>query len=597
MKIGLEIHQRLDTKKLFCECPSLLADKDAEPDAVVRRKLHPVLSELGEIDKASRAEFSRERTFEYQHFSKSSCLVELDEEPPHNLNKEALNIVLGIALRLGARPVDELHMMRKIVIDGSNTAGFQRTAVVALNGVIQSSRGPVGIPLIALEEESAGIVKGKGADPAYRLDRLGIPLIEMSTTPVIKDAAHLREVAEKIGMLLRATGKVARGLGTIRQDVNISTEGGARVEIKGAQDLKTLPQLVENEVNRQTELVKIINELRSAGAYDFKEKAHDVTAIFRKTDSPMIKKGIEAGASVIAMRLPLHAGYLGRELQPKRRYGSELSDYAKPAGVKGIIHSDEELSKYKISGTEAAAVGKELGITENDAFVIVVAPESKASDALKRVAERAKMDFVPEETRRANPDTTSAYMRPLPGRARMYPETDVPPIHITDKLLAEAREGMGESLEEKEAKLEKLLNKEMARKMLKSRALRLFEELVKEGADPMLAAVTIEDTVVSLRREGVEFTNLETSLKDLFAEYAKGTFVKAAIPDILKHMTKGARAEAVVKVYRLQRITGKALEELAEKEGYDMGRIMAKLRLQADPKELAGIIAKGKKKK
>ncbi|MFH1393361.1 MAG: Glu-tRNA(Gln) amidotransferase subunit GatE [Candidatus Micrarchaeota archaeon] len=596
MKIGIEIHQRLETTKLFCNCPSMLADKDDKPDMETVRRLHPVFSELGEIDEASRAEFSKDRLFRYQSFSGSDCLVEVDEEPPHAMNPEALSIALEIAAHLDANPVDELHVMRKMVIDGSNTAGFQRTAVVAMNGRLESSKGTVEIPLIAIEEESAGIVGTSGNEATYRLDRLGIPLVEINTAPVIRDGEHLKEVAEKLGMLLRATGKVARGLGTIRQDVNISTEGGARVEIKGAQDLRMLPTLVELEVKRQTSLVKIIHELRTEKAFDFSAKETDVTKIFSRTASIIIKKGLEGGASVMAVALPRHEGFLGREIQPGRRYGSELSDYAKHAGVKGIIHTDEDMKKYNITEKELSAVRKSLKSKEGDAIVLVVAPEKQASAALKQAVRRASMDFVPEETRKAHPDGTSSYMRPLPGRARMYPETDIPPIPITQELLAATRESMGESLEEKEKGLAKILNPEMAKKMIRSRHLRLFEELVEGGADPKLAAVTIEDTAVSLRREGFEIPQLEKTLKGLFGEYSKGTFVKAAIPDILKHMAKGASAESVVKVYRLQRLSGAELEKIAESEGHDMKAIMRKYRLQVDPAELAAVLSKKRRK-
>lgn len=589
MKIGIEIHQRLDSKKLFCNCPSLLADKDANPDLETERRLHPVFSELGEIDEASRVEFSKDRSFCYHSFSENTCLVELDEEPPDRLNHTALDIALEIAMHLNAKPVDELHIMRKIVIDGSNTAGFQRTSVVAMNGKLESSKGTIHIPMIAIEEESAGIVKNNDSRATYRLDRLGIPLVEISTDPDIKDGAHLKEVAEKLGMILRATGKVARGLGTIRQDVNVSTEGGARVEIKGAQDLKLLPTLVENEVKRQTELLKIIYELRTAKAYDFKEQFKDLTSIFSNTNSPLIKKGIVGGV-VFGLKLPKHNGFLGKELQPNKRYGSELSDYAKMAGVKGIIHSDEDLSKYKISESEKEEISQSLGVKSEDGFVLVVAPKEQAKKALEFVVKRAKIDTVPEETRKANPDGTSSYMRPLPGKARLYPETDVPPIQITEELLANVRKNLGQSLEEKEKSLSKLLNPEMAKKILKSRHIKLFEKLVKTGTDPMLIAVTLENTIVSLRREGVVFKDLDNALIQLFGEYKKGSFVKSAIPDILKHMAKGARIDAVLTVHRLHKISGAQLEKIAKAEGYNLGQIMKKHRLQVDPAELSKLL-------
>lgn len=591
MKIGIEIHQRLDTNKLFCDCPSELTEED-KPSRTINRRLHPVLSELGEVDEASQTEFAKGRRFTYQAFSRCNCLVETDEEPPKTLNEGALMIALQVAAQLHAKAVNEVHIMRKMVIDGSNTSGFQRTSVIAVNGHISSSQGTIGIPLIALEEESAGIISSSDSEAVYRLDRLGIPLVEITTTPDIKDGAHLVEVAEKIGMILRTTGKVARGLGTIRQDVNVSTEGGARVEIKGAQDLKMLPKLVEIEEKRQLELVKILTELRSRKASPVKKQVIDATSIFQDTKAAIISSSLKAGASVLAQKLPAHRSLLGREIQPGKRYGTELSDYAKKAGVKGIIHSDEDMGKYGITKEEESALRKELGMDGDDAFILVVAQKAQAEAAIGYAIARANMDFVPEETRRANPDGTSTFMRPLAGKARLYPETDVPPLTITEDILSYVE--AGESLEDKKKKLEKLLNKEMAGRMLKSRNLHLFEKLTEAGADPMLAAATLEDTLVALRREGIEFADLESTLLEMFAEYKKGSFVKAAISEVLKGMAKGARVEAVLKVFRLQKMTGDELEKLVSECGYDMTKVMQKCRLQADPAEVASIIKKSK---
>ncbi len=591
MKIGIEIHQRLDTNKLFCGCPSAQSD-EGKPDLLMSRRLHPVVSEMGEIDEASMAEKSKDRVFEYQVFQKHDCLVEMDEEPPGRMNMEALRIGLQMAKELQATPVDEVQPMRKMVIDGSNTSGFQRTAIVALNGCLESSKGTIHITTIAIEEESAGIISNEEGKATYRLDRLGIPLIEITTDPDIKDGAHLFEVAEKIGMMLRATGKVARGLGTIRQDVNISTDGGARVEIKGAQDLKMLPQYLEIEVKRQTALVSVLAELRARKVLPISSKPIDATEIFKSSKAKIIEGGLKSGASVLAMNLPRHKGLLGREIQPGKRYGTELSDYSKRAGVKGIIHSDENLEKYPISQDELKKLAKKLDMGEQDSFVLVIAPKEQAETALSFVLERANMDFVPGETRRANPDATTTYLRPLPGKARMYPETDVPPIPITTDFLKSVEKG--ESLDEKRKRLEKILNKEMAGTMLKSRNLHLFEKLVASGADPTLAATTLENTLVSLRREGIELTDPEKTLGELFEEYKKGAFVKAAIPEMLKGMAKGARVEAVLKVYRLQRITGDMLDQLVKENYYDMTAIMQKFRLQVDPQEVAELVKKKK---
>ncbi|MCX6768776.1 MAG: Glu-tRNA(Gln) amidotransferase subunit GatE, partial [Candidatus Micrarchaeota archaeon] len=501
MKCGLEIHQRLDTGKLFCRCSSELAER--EPDYKFKRRLRASAGETGEVDLAAKTEQEKEREFHYDGFFESCCLVEADEEPPLEADAEALRIVLGIAQQLHMDIFDELHIMRKIVVDGSNTSGFQRTCLVATDGYLETSKGKVRISTVAVEEESSGIISEEAHIKHYRLDRLGIPLIELATEPDIVDAEHCKETAEKIGLILRATGKVARGIGTIRQDVNVSTEKGARVEIKGAQDLKMLPLYVENEVKRQEELLKLLVEIKKRlGEKELKAKIADLTGVFAKTECALIKKGLETDGHVLGVRLEGHEGLLGWELLHGRRYGTELSDYAKSAGVKGIIHSDEDFAKYKISDKERDAVCRMLDARKGDAFAMVVAHKTTAERALHKVLERANMRRVPEETRNPNPDGTSSFMRPLAGRSRMYPETDLKTIVITDKLLEEAKAAAGGGLEKKSGWLAGVLNLEMAGRMLKSRNLQLFEELVKAGAEPMLAAGTLEQTLVELRREG-----------------------------------------------------------------------------------------------
>lgn len=246
---GIEIHQQLDGKKLFCSCPTLNLQKD--PDIKVIRKLRTTASELGKIDSAAQYEADKNLHFIYESSSADTCLVEYDEEPPHPVNQEALKTALTVALLLDAKPVDEIHFMRKIVIDGSNTSGFQRTALIAVDGHVDTPKGKVLVPTICLEEESAQKIEAGKDFIRYRLDRLGIPLIEIATDASIKDPEHAKEVAAHIGMVLRSVDGVKRGLGTIRQDLNISITGHPRVEIKGFQDLRSIPKTIENEVRRQ----------------------------------------------------------------------------------------------------------------------------------------------------------------------------------------------------------------------------------------------------------------------------------------------------------------------------------------------------------
>ena len=284
LKVGLEIHQQLDTShKLFCSCrPQLFKD---EPEITFLRRLRPTQSELGQIDPAAYFEFQKGAKILYEANEATSCLVEMDEEPPHDLNMEAVEIALIVALMLNAKPVDEIHVMRKTVIDGSNTTGFQRTCIVALNGELDIKGKKIPIQHIAVEEDAARIMGREGSTVRYRIDRLGIPLIEVTTGPVIYSPKEAEEVAFAIGRILRATGKVKRGLGTIRQDLNISIKQGALIEVKGVQELELLPVVIENEVKRQLNLLKIRDELKARGLKeeDIKEEFVEVSEIFKET--------------------------------------------------------------------------------------------------------------------------------------------------------------------------------------------------------------------------------------------------------------------------------------------------------------------------
>ncbi len=265
-RCGLEIHQQLEGKKLFCNCPTLNTDRKA--DIFASRRLRAVVGETGEIDIAAAHEMAKEKLFRYEGHSDDCCLIECDEEPPLPLNKEALETALKVALLLNARIVEEIHVMRKIVIDGSNVSGFQRTALIAMDGFVETSEGRVDIPTICLEEESAQKISAKETEVHYKLDRLGIPLIEIATSASIRSGVHAKEVAAHLGMVLRSVDGVKRGIGTIRQDVNISIEKGARTEVKGFQDLRSIPKVIEFEVKRQQEMIldgkKIAKEVRKA---------------------------------------------------------------------------------------------------------------------------------------------------------------------------------------------------------------------------------------------------------------------------------------------------------------------------------------------
>ncbi|MDF0590476.1 Glu-tRNA(Gln) amidotransferase subunit GatE [Candidatus Methanocrinis natronophilus] len=575
---GIEIHQQLDTAaKLFCGCPTRIRDSE-EHDHQFFRHLRPARSELGEIDRAALEEVLVSRKFIYRSYD-TTCLVEADDEPPSELNPEALEIGLVVSRLLNMQIADEVHTMRKIVIDGSNTSGFQRTAYLASHGGIETSRGRVGIETICLEEEAARIVDDRGDEVIYSLDRLGIPLVEICTSPDIISPSHAREVAQRLGMILRSTGRVKRGLGTIRQDVNVSIRGGARVEIKGVQELNLIETIVAVEAERQKLLLKISGELLARGAIVHRRVA-EVTGIFAGTGSKVIESALRKGGVVLAVRLEGFSGLLAREIQPGRRLGSELSDRAKRAGVGGIFHSDE-LPAYGITQKEVEAVRSELGAGEGDSVVMVAAPRDRAEAAMKAVLERGEeaLAGVPEETRRALPDGTSEYMRPLPGSARMYPETDVPPVVVTSDYVNSLK--LPELFDERAARFsdEYGLNREFAGLIASSPNYQLFEkfamklstgslaeeaerprsfvedakrDILAEEAErirgfpdavrdlslpPALVVRTLEMIPRELARDGIPISSLtEDRYLDALSLIAGGRVAKEGVPQLLETM-------------------------------------------------------------
>jgi len=471
-KAGLEIHQQLDTHKLFCNCQSVVTE---DADYSFERFLRPTQSELGDIDKAALAEAKKNRRFHYTASNESTCLVEADEEPPHSANQDAIDICLTIAALLNAKPVDEIQFMRKIVIDGSNTGGFQRTALVAMGGKIDD----VGIQTISLEEDAARKLEEEGKLVNYGLDRLGIPLIEIATDPDIKSPEQAREIAERIGQLLQATGRVKRGLGTIRQDINISVSKGARVEIKGVQSLSSISKVAENEVKRQLGLIK-----------------------------------------------------------------------------------------------------------------------------LKKI--------VQNEVRRALPDDTTEYMRPLPGAARMYPETDVPPVRITPAYLQRIKKNLPERPEERDKRFitEYKLNKEQTKQILSSGYENDFEKLVKQFPTHKNTILRVLlNTLSELEKENISMQNITMEmLTDVFSALSKDKYSKEAIPEILRYLTKNINdsVEDAVKACELGITDTMEIEEIARKvvsERIDfvkkrglgslgplMGVVMKQLRGKADGKLISKIL-------
>ena len=536
LMMGLEIHQQLNTKhKLFCPCSTELTDDDYD-DGIIRN-LRPTQSELGQIDRAALQESLRDMTFKYESFNKHTCLVEMDDEPPHALNREALDICITIASLLNMKMVDEFHTMRKQVIDGSNTGGFQRTGLAATNGYLDTPYGRVEIESLGLEEDAARRIDSDDEFTEFRLDRLGIPLAEITTDPSMHHPEQIKEVAYMIGQVLRSTN-VKRGLGTIRQDVNISITRGARVEIKGVQDLDLMPEIVEREVQRQLALADIKDELAKRNAA-VDDTIYDLDEVFKDTKS----KILSSAETVKGIILKGFDGLIGMEVQPGRRFGTELSSYAKKMGVSGLFHTDE-LPAYGIQQDEVDAMKEFLNVDEGDAVIIVAHDADIAVNALNEVIRRANMAFdgVVEETRKALDDGNTEYMRPLPTANRMYLETDIPLFQITDDMVEPIKNNLPElpDVKKERIKTEYKLSEDLSSQIVRRLLGDTFEDILnKVKVDPTTVASVLVSDLRDLRREGIDVNIFDVlKLVEIFSVLESGKISKDAIKDLMVEVSK-----------------------------------------------------------
>lgn len=454
-KSGIEIHQQLEGHKLFCSCPAVIR-KD-KPDFVIRRELRAAAGETGEIDLAAMHEQAKAKYFLYHGYKDINCLVESDDEPPHPVNQDALKTALQVAKLLNAKIVDEIQFMRKTVVDGSNTSGFQRTALIARNGFVEVNGKKISIPTICLEEEACQIIERKTEYDIYNLSRLGIPLIEIATGPDIETPEQCKETAAKLGMILRSVPGMKRGIGTIRQDVNMSIKGGARVEIKGFQEYKSIPKVIENEIKRQLELVK-----------------------------------------------------KGKKLMP--------------------------------------------------------------------------------EVRKAEDDLTTSYLRPMPGAARMYPETDIPLIKPLDVKAEKI-----ELIEEKADRIKKLgLSHDLANaiaKMGKADLVASFSEKFSNVKPSFVAETIVSVPTTIKRKENVEVNPSDSNFEVIFSELDSGKIAKDSVYNILVDLGRTGKLD--FKSYEL--LSDKELEAEIKKmiaenkgkpEGMLTGIVMGKLKGKAESKKV-----------
>jgi len=621
LKVGLEIHQQLATnKKLFCSCRSIESD---EYYMKFQRKLRAVKSELGEYDPAALFEKSKSKTIMYYSNPESSCLVEQDEEPPHNLDKDAKELVLVIASSLNSKIFSEVYPMRKTVIDGSNTTGFQRTMLFSQGGQIDVDGDKVGVQSICLEEDSAKLLGDKENIREYSLDRLGIPLVEIALDPVEGDPKKIKKIALSLGRLLRSTKKVTRGIGSIRQDVNISIkDGGGVVEVKGVQQLDQLERIIEFEAKRQHGLVKIAKKLKNS---DFKGISKDIdifdiTEDWSSCKSEIVQKALRDNSIIKAIKIENFSGMFGYSPYEEIRLGKEIGQLVKFYGIGGVFHSDE-LPNYGINNDDILIVKNILKIKENDAFLIIAAPSSKIDFAIDSIINRlveAKKG-VPAETRLATQTGETVFLRPRPGASRMYPETDIPPILVTSDELENAEKNIPKSWDESLLELQKKynLNPQLSEQIFDSRYIELFEKIVERTkVNPTFVASILCSTITNLERSGLNSNLLRNEdIVKSFQLLEVGKIAKESIEMIFENImdSKSQTIEEAMKNASIEAVNEsdleKIIEEIVEKNqeivknqkeravGPLMGIAMAELRGKASGELVNKLLLKNIKKK
>ena len=621
LKVGLEIHQQLATnKKLFCSCRPIESD---EYYMKFQRKLRAVKSELGEYDPAALFEKSKSKTIMYYSNPESSCLVEQDEEPPHNLDKDAKELVLVIASSLNSKIFSEVYPMRKTVIDGSNTTGFQRTMLFSQGGQIDVDGDKVGVQSICLEEDSAKLLGDKGNIREYSLDRLGIPLVEIALEPVEVDSKKIKKIALSLGRLLRSTKKVTRGIGSIRQDVNVSVkDGGGVVEVKGVQQLDQLEKIVEFEAKRQYGLVKIAEKLKNSDFKGISKDADifDITEDWNSCKSEIIQKALNDNSIIKAIKIENFSGMFGYSPYEGIRLGKEIGELVKFYGIGGIFHSDE-LPNYGINDEDISIVKNILKIKENDAFLILAAASSKIDFAIDSIINRlveAKKG-VPAETRLATQTGETIFLRPRPGASRMYPETDIPPILVTSDELENAEKNIPKSWDESLLELQKKydLNPQLSEQIFDSQYIELFEKIVKRTkVNPTFVASILCSTITNLERSGLNSNLLRNEdIVKSFQLLEEEKIAKESIEMIFENIMdeKSQTIEEAMKNASIEAVNEsdleKIIEEIVEKNqeivknqkeravGPLMGIAMAELRGKASGELVNKLLLKNIKKK
>ena len=613
-KSGLEIHQQLLTsRKLFCRCP---AGKYSDRyHAEILRHMRPTLSELGVYDGTALMEFKTKKEIIYQIHRETVCTYEMDDTPPFEINDEALDIALGIGMMFQCAAVDELHIARKQYLDGSIPTGFQRTAIFGLNGRIPYKGRDVGVVQMSIEEDSCREVSDAGHRRVYLTDRLGMPLIETVTAPDMRTPFEVAEVADLCRRMTRSTGRVRTGIGSARQDVNVSVTGGTRIEIKGVPRIPRIPLLTYNEARRQWNLLRLRDELHRRGitGETFRSSVETVTRLVRKTMYTPVRDAVASGLDVNCVVLRGFRGLLRWETQTDTMFSREISDRVRVIAclttLPNIIHSDNP--SESLATSEWQAVKKLANASDDDTMVLVWGDRDDAATGASEIAIRAREAAIgiPSETRQALRDGTNGFERILPGADRMYPDTDLPPRRITEERLERIRVMLPSEYWSRESAYRALgVPEDLLRPLAISPHALLFEELTRtSGVSPVFASVVIVRMVKELRRAGHATGALTTDVfRSVLIAHASGRLAKEGVVHVLKEVCRAGRfdeqfmpapcteAESRAAVTSaLAQLVGVTIRQPDRRRDLVMGMVMPELRGRVDGTRVARFVAEG----
>jgi glutamyl-tRNA(Gln) amidotransferase subunit E len=598
-KSGLEVHQQLLTeRKLFCRCPAGMYNHQYHSE--ILRHMRPTLSELGEYDGTALMEFKTKKEIIYRINHESVCTYEMDDTPPFEMNPQALDIAIEIGHLMNATVVDEIHIARKQYLDGSIPTGFQRTAIVTVGGWLPYKDRKIGIIQMSIEEDSCREESDIGHRRVYIADRLGMPLVETVTEPHMITPQEVADVCQIIRKVCRSTGKVRTGIGAAREDVNVSVHGGTRIEIKGVPKIKEIPLLTYNEAMRQWNLLRLRDELHKRGirANTLKSKIDDVTRFLRKTKYQPIYDAIKEGQVVKCVTLKDCKGIFRWQTQTDTFFSKEVSDRVRVIACltnqPNLIHSD--YPGETISSSDGQKVRKATGATEDDLLVLVWGDNQDTETAVKEIIIRVREATigVPSETRQALRDGTNGFERILPGPDRMYPDTDLPPLRVSDERSDKLRD---------EAPVQYWINEkwygelgvpaDLISELSISTKSKLFEKAVKElKIDPVLASVALIQFPKRLKRMKLNTDSLTSEVleKILIAMKDRKIVKEGVFPaleqtcvnggfsdDVLLTPATDAELEEAARL-AVKEINTTALYDEANKPGLIMANIMNMLR-------------------